>query len=218
MNHDRSDRLKIFEIFYSLQGESSFSGLPTVFVRLTGCPLRCSWCDTEYAFHGGSWCSFHEIIAKIKQYATNYICITGGEPLSQKRVNPLMDALVDQGFTVSLETSGALSVQPVNKKVTIIIDMKPPGSGEVKSNDYQNFQHLKPQDQVKFVIADKTDYLWSKSLINTYKITEICQVLMSPVAGQIEPEELASWILEDHLAVRFQIQLHKHLWGNKPGT
>ena len=218
MKTDRDQQLKIFEIFHSLQGESSLSGLPTVFVRLTGCPLRCTWCDTEYAFFGGSWLHYDEIIASIKQHNTPYVCVTGGEPLAQKRVLGLMDLLAEQGFVVSLETAGSLSVKNVHPAVIKIVDLKAPGSGEVKKNLYDNLPLLTMQDQVKFVIADAVDYQWSKDVISQYNLAQQCQILMSPVADVLPAKQLASWILEDQLPVRFQIQLHKHLWGDLPGT
>ena len=214
----RDKQLKIFEIFHSLQGESNLVGLPTVFVRLTGCPLRCTWCDTEYAFHGGQWLHFDEILSQVKQHNTPYVCVTGGEPLAQKRVHQLMDLLVANNFTVSLETAGSLSVADVNPAVIKVVDLKAPGSGEVGKNLYDNLPLLKPQDQVKFVIADDVDYQWSKDIIEKYALAKQCQILMSPVADVLSPKQLAEWILQDHLPVRFQIQLHKYLWGNTPGT
>lgn len=218
MNGSRDKQLKIYEIFHSLQGESNLSGLPTVFVRLTGCPLRCTWCDTEYAFHGGNWMHFDDIIATVKQHHTPYVCVTGGEPLAQKRVLGLLDTLVDEGFTVSLETAGSISVAEVNPAVIKVVDMKAPGSGEVSKNHYDNLSLLSAQDQVKFVIADAADYQWSKDLINQHQLADHTQVLMSPVADVLNPTTLAEWILQDQLPVRFQIQLHKHLWGDQPGT
>ncbi len=218
MNESRDQQLKIHEIFHSLQGESNTSGWPTVFVRLTGCPLRCTWCDTEDAFHGGHWMDFDAIITEIKKHGTPYVCITGGEPLSQKRVHGLMDLLVADDFQVSIETSGALPVRDVNPAVVKVIDMKAPGSGEVSKNDYNNLENLSKKDQVKFVVADDADYQWSKQLIKKHQLTEKCTVLMSPVADHMPETELAEWIIRDQLSVRFQIQLHKLLWGNKPGT
>jgi 7-carboxy-7-deazaguanine synthase len=215
---NRDKQLKIFEIFHSLQGESNLVGLPTVFVRLTGCPLRCTWCDTEYAFHGGQWLHFDEILSQVKQHNTPYVCVTGGEPLAQKRVLQLMDLLVANNFTVSLETAGSLSVADVNPAVIKVVDLKAPGSGEVGKNLYDNLPLLKPQDQVKFVVADDVDYQWSKNIIEKYALAKQCQILMSPVADVLSPKLLAEWILQDHLPVRFQIQLHKYLWGNTPGT
>ncbi len=216
MNRDR--QLKIHEIFHSLQGESNLTGLPTVFVRLTGCPLRCTWCDTEYAFHGGQWMDFDAILNAIKQYNTPYVCVTGGEPLAQKRVHHLLDLLVAAGFIVSLETAGSISIEAVNPKVLKVVDLKAPGSGEVSKNLYENLSLLTQQDQVKFVIADQADYQWSKQIMQEHKLAAQCQVLMSPVADVLSPKQLAEWILQDQLPVRFQIQLHKHLWGDTPGT
>ncbi|MCX7552426.1 7-carboxy-7-deazaguanine synthase QueE [Marinicella sp. S1101] len=214
----RDKQLKIFEIFHSLQGESNFSGLPTVFVRLTGCPLRCTWCDTEYAFFGGEWMHFDDILASIKLHGTPYVCVTGGEPLAQKRVLGLLDLLVGEGFTVSLETAGSIPVAEVNPAVIKVIDMKAPGSGEETKNHYENLSLLNPADQVKFVVADEKDYAWSKSIIDEHQLQQKCQVLLSPVADVLAPKQLAEWILRDQLPVRFQIQLHKHLWGDQPGT
>ncbi|MGJ8662015.1 MAG: 7-carboxy-7-deazaguanine synthase QueE [Marinicella sp.] len=218
MNTSRDQQLKIFEIFHSLQGESAFTGLPTVFVRLTGCPLRCIWCDTEYAFFGGQWQHFDDILNTIQQYNTPYVCVTGGEPLAQKRVIKLLDLLIDKGYKVSLETAGSLSVEQVNPAVIKVVDLKAPGSGEVEKNDYQNLNFMHTDDQIKFVIADENDYQWSKNLISEHNITAKCQVLMSPVADVLPPKILADWILQDQLKVRFQIQLHKYLWGDQPGT
>lgn len=218
MNIERKNQLKIHEIFYSLQGESVLTGLPTVFVRLTGCPLRCAWCDTEYAFHGGEWMTFDQIQQQVACYDTPYVCITGGEPLSQKRVLSLMDTLITTGYTVSLETSGALSVEEVNSKVIKVMDIKAPGSGEHERNNYKNFQWLTMKDQIKFVICDRSDYEWSKALVFEYKLDQRAQILFSPVADVMSEQQLANWILADRLPVRFQFQLHKHLWGNRPGT
>ncbi len=214
----RDKQLKIFEIFHSLQGESNLSGLPTVFVRLTGCPLRCTWCDTEYAFFGGNWMHYDDILTEVKKHGTPYVCVTGGEPLAQKRVHGLLDILIEQNFVVSLETAGSLSVEQVNPKVIKIVDLKAPGSGEVEKNLYDNLALLTMQDQVKFVIADETDYRWCKEIIGDYQLEHQCQILISPVADVLPPKQLADWILQDQLPVRFQIQLHKHLWGDQPGT
>ncbi|MFV0542587.1 MAG: 7-carboxy-7-deazaguanine synthase QueE [Marinicella pacifica] len=218
MTEDRSEQLKIHEIFYSLQGESTLSGLPTVFVRLTGCPLRCVWCDTEYAFGGGQWMTYAAILAEVAQHKTPYVCVTGGEPLAQKRVHGLINRLIDADYTVSLETAGALSVSDVHPKVIKIIDLKAPGSGEMMKNDYANLDLVSEKDQVKFVIADKEDYQWAVETLKKYAINQRCQVLFSPVADVLPPRQLAEWILADHLPVRMQIQLHKHLWGDTPGT
>lgn len=209
--------LKITEIFYSLQGESTFVGLPTVFVRLTGCPLRCTWCDTDYAFSGGDWLEINEIIEKIKTYNTPYVCVTGGEPLSQKRCIDLLNQLIENGFEVSLETSGAISLANVNDKVTTVMDLKAPGSGEEQKNLYENINYLDAKDQIKFVIKDRIDYHWTQSIIKRYNLTDKCEVLLSPVAGEISPTDLAQWILDDKMLVRFQLQIHKILWNDSKG-
>ncbi len=211
------NQLKISEIFYSLQGESTYVGLPTVFVRLTGCPLRCTWCDTEYAFSGGQWIEIDAIIERIKSYGTPYVCVTGGEPLSQKRCINLLDKLADNGFNVSLETSGALSLANVNDKVTIIMDLKAPGSGEESKNLYENINYIDSKDQIKFVIKDRKDYHWTQTIIKRYNLIDKCEVLLSPVAGEINPADLAQWILDDKMMVRFQLQLHKILWHDAKG-
>lgn len=218
MNTNRNQQLKIHEIFHSLQGESHFVGLPTVFVRLTGCPLRCTWCDTEYAFVGGQWMTFDDIMAAVSEHNTPYVCVTGGEPLAQKRVHQLMDRLVDAGFIVSLETAGSLSVADVNPAVHKVVDLKAPGSGEADKNMFENLTLLNHQDQVKIVVADEVDYQWAKDTIAKHQIHLQCQVLLSPVADVLAPKQLAQWILRDQLPVRFQIQLHKYLWGDTPGT
>lgn len=218
MSVDRSEQLKIYEIFHSLQGESTLSGLPTVFVRLTGCPLRCVWCDTEYAFGGGQWMHYDDIMAEVAKHQTPYVCVTGGEPLAQKRVHGLINRLVESDYTVSLETAGALSVAEVHPKVIKIIDLKAPGSGEMMKNDYANLDLVNSDDQVKFVIADEADYQWAVETVDKFSIHERCQVLFSPVADLMPPKQLAEWILRDRLPVRMQIQLHKLLWGDTPGT
>lgn len=210
-------QLKISEIFHSIQGESTLVGFPTVFIRLTGCPLRCTWCDTEYAFSGGNWLEIDKIIATTKSFATPYVCVTGGEPLSQKRCLNLLDKLIENGFTVSLETSGALPITKVNKKVITVMDLKAPGSGEESKNLYENINYLDAKDQVKFVIKDRTDYHWSVDIINRYNLIDKCEVLLSPVAGEINPADLAQWILDDKLLVRMQLQLHKILWNDAQG-
>jgi len=211
------DKLRITEIFYSLQGETKTVGLPTVFVRLTGCPLRCGYCDTSYAFQGGQWYDLDAIIAEIKTYQTQYVTVTGGEPLAQKACLPLLKQLCDLGYQVSLETSGALDVSGVDERVVKVLDIKTPGSGEVDKNLWENLAYLKAHDQIKFVICDMTDYEWSKNILFKHKLFEICQVLFSPSYEQITPGELADWILRDQLPVRFQIQLHKYLWGDVKG-
>lgn len=210
-------RLKIFEIFFSLQGETSRSGLPTVFVRLVGCPLRCTWCDTEYAFSGGTSMSFAEIEAEIAKYPTRRVCVTGGEPLAQKPCLALLRRLCDDGYDVSLETSGALDVAKVDVRVSKIVDLKPPGSGEESKNRWQNVEYLTPHDEVKIVVGDRADYEWAREAILRHRLTERCPVLLSPVSEQLPPGQLADWILADGLAVRLQLQLHKLLWGNMQG-
>ena len=210
-------RLRLTEIFYSLQGETRTVGLPTVFVRLTGCPLRCHYCDTTYAFHGGNWWEIPDIIAEIKKYKVNYVTITGGEPLAQKPSLLLLTALCDQGYEVSLETSGALTVAEVDARVVKVLDLKTPGSGEVAKNDWNNIRYLLPHDQVKFVLCDEADYQWAKNILEEYQLASRCQVLFSPSYEQLRANELADWILRDQLAVRMQIQLHKYLWGDVQG-
>lgn len=209
--------LRITEIFYSLQGETRTVGLPTVFVRLTGCPLRCQYCDTAYAFSGGTQCSIDDVIAEVSKYKTHYVTVTGGEPLAQKACIPLLTRLCDAGYEVSLETSGALPVADVDPRVVKILDLKTPGSKEVDRNDWQNIAHLLPHDQVKFVICDEADYEWAKEMIQQHELPSRCQVLLSPSHQQLEPGVLADWILRDQLPVRLQIQLHKVLWGDAKG-
>jgi len=211
-------RLKITEIFYSLQGEARNVGLPTVFVRLTGCPLRCSYCDTEYAFTGGEWMSFDEITEEIKRYKTRHVTVTGGEPLAQKNCIQFLKKLCDLGYEVSLETSGAISVDDVDERVTKVVDVKTPASGEEDKNRFANFEHLNRHDQVKFVICDRADYEWSRAMLDKYKLVAACEVLFSPCSVKLDATELAEWILQDQLDVRFQVQLHKYLWGDKPGV
>ena len=210
-------RLRITEIFFSLQGESSLVGYPTVFIRLTGCPLRCGYCDTAYAFTGGDWYSLTAILQQLKQYKTPYICVTGGEPLAQKACPELLTLLCDEGYKVSLETSGALDISQLDSRVKRIMDIKTPASGEESRNRYENIDCLMPDDEVKFVICDRHDYDWSKSMLEQYDLGNKCSVLFSPVQGDLSATELAEWILEDQLTVRFQIQLHKYLWSNQPG-
>lgn len=210
-------RLRITEIFHSLQGESNTVGWPTVFVRLTGCPLRCGYCDTSYAFQGGEWMPVDHILAQVAAYHTPHVCVTGGEPLAQPDCVALLRALCDAGYAVSLETSGAMDLRDVDPRVTKVMDLKTPGSGEVERNRYGNLEHLAPADQVKFVIGDRKDYEWSCEQVLQRGIAARCQVLFSPVAGQMEPRLLADWILQDRLPVRFQLQLHKLLWGDQPG-
>jgi 7-carboxy-7-deazaguanine synthase len=209
--------LRIAEIFYSLQGESNTVGLPTVFIRLTGCPLRCVYCDTAYAFSGGKKIEIAEIIAQAEQYGTKYITVTGGEPLAQPACLELITQLLDKGFIVSLETSGAIDVSQVDPRVVKVMDLKTPSSGELSKNLYQNIHHLSYKDQVKFVIGNDEDYIWSKAAITEYELPGRCEILFSPVMGQQNPTELAEKILQDRLPVRFQIQLHKLLWDNAQG-
>jgi len=210
-------RLRITEIFYSLQGESLTVGVPTVFIRLTGCPLRCGYCDTEYAFTGGEWMSFQEIFSLVESYPAQYVTVTGGEPLAQKPCPALLSALCDRGYRVSLETSGAMDIREVDDRVSRVMDIKTPGSGEQKKNRLDNLKCLNDRDQIKFVICDRTDYEWSRSMLETHKLSDLCEVLFSPSFGKLEPRKLAEWILEDRLNVRFQLQLHKILWNDEPG-
>ena len=210
-------RLKITEIFRSLQGEADTVGFPTTFVRLTGCPLRCRYCDTTYAFHGGRWQTLGEILAAVEALATRHVCVTGGEPLAQKGSRALLRALCDLGKRVSLETSGAIGYHDVDPRVVRVVDVKTPSSGEEARNLYDQLESLRTADQLKFVIGDRADYEWSRSLLAARGLAGRCDVLFSPVADQLPPRELADWILEDNQPVRFQLQLHKLLWGNQPG-
>ncbi|WP_455365634.1 7-carboxy-7-deazaguanine synthase QueE [Kaarinaea lacus] len=209
--------LRITEIFYSLQGESRSVGLPTVFIRLTGCPLRCQYCDTSYAFTGGDWMSIDEIMERVRQYPTRWVTVTGGEPLAQKNCLQLLVELCDAGYQVSLETSGAMPVKDVDQRVIKVMDLKTPASGEVDKNLSENLQYLLAHDQIKFVICDEQDYQWAKKIIEDRCLTDKYEVLMSPSFGQMDATQLAGWILRDGLAVRFQLQLHKILWGDEPG-
>lgn len=210
--------LKITEIFYSLQGESSTVGLPTVFVRLTGCPLRCGYCDSEYAFYGGERLTIDEILAKVASFNPRYICVTGGEPLAQRECLTLLGALCDAGYSVSLETSGALPVDDVDPRVIKVMDLKTPGSGEVGRNRWENIPLLSAQDQVKFVICNREDYEWARFKVDEHQLVgRVAEVLFSPSFGQVTPLSLAEWILADNLPVRFQLQLHKLLWNDAPG-
>lgn len=209
--------LKITEIFYSLQGETSTVGLPTVFIRLTGCPLRCQYCDTAYAFHGGKALTLEEILAQVASYEPRYITVTGGEPLAQPACIDLLTALCDVGYTVSLETSGALSVEKVDPRVIKIVDIKTPGSKEAHRNHFENLNYLLPTDQIKFVICDREDYEWSKNILQQHKLIGRCEILFSPSYQQIANQTLADWIITDRLKIRFQLQLHKYIWGDVPG-
>lgn len=209
--------VRITEIFHSLQGESRTVGVPTVFVRLTGCPLRCGYCDTEYAFQGGHKMTVGEVLAEVSAWQPRYVTVTGGEPLAQKSCLPLLSRLCDAGYEVSLETSGALDVGGVDPRVVKVMDLKTPGSGECEHNRMENLRHLSPRDQVKFVICDRVDYDWSRELIAREGLARRCEVLFSPCHGRQDPAELADWILADRLPVRFQLQLHKYLWGDARG-
>ncbi len=209
--------LRLTEIFFSLQGEASRAGLPTVFVRLTGCPLRCTWCDTTYSFTGGEPATVESILAEVKKYPAHQVCVTGGEPLSQKECPALLKALCDAGYDVSLETSGALDISGVDPRVSCIMDLKAPGSGEADKNLWANLEHLKARDEVKIVIASRADYEWARDTLREHRLNERSPVLFSPAQGLVEPRDLAEWILADGLDVRFQMQLHKLLWGNMQG-
>lgn len=214
---NKDSRLRITEVFYSLQGEARHVGLPTVFIRLTGCPLRCQYCDTTYAFQGGEWWSLDKILDEVKKYQTAYVTVTGGEPLAQKPCHILLTQLCDTGYEVSLETSGAMDIVEVDRRVITVMDIKTPSSGEMDNNQYDNIKNLKHNDQVKFVLGDKHDYDWSVSLMKKFQLDSLCEVLFSPVKGRLEARQLADWILADQLVVRMQIQLHKYLWGDTPG-
>lgn len=209
--------MRIHEIFFSLQGETSRVGLPTVFVRLTGCPLRCGYCDTAYAFQGGENMTRDQVLQRVASYGAHHVTVTGGEPLAQKECLPLLTALCDQGYDVSLETSGSLDVSDVDPRVAVILDIKTPGSGEVQKNLWSNLGHLRAKDEVKLVLCDREDYDWAKQVLAEHAIPEKCSVLLSPVYGQLDPTALAEWILQDRLPVRMQVQLHKLLWGEAPG-
>lgn len=210
--------LRIHEIFHSLQGESSRTGLPTVFVRLTGCPMRCVYCDTAYAFSGGGNMTLDQIMEKVGEYGARYVTVTGGEPLAQKKCLELLSRLCDAGYEVSLETGGAIDISGVDPRVAVILDIKTPGSGELEKNRWENLDRLKPLDEVKFVLCDRADYDWARQFLAGHRIADQCSVLFSPVYGRLNPADLAEWILQDKLPVRMQVQLHKILWGEKPGV
>lgn len=213
----KRERLRINEIFHSLQGEADSVGFRTVFVRLTGCPLRCRYCDTEYAFHAGDWRDLGSILESVREFDAPHVCVTGGEPLAQPTCLVLLERLCDAGYDVSLETSGALSIAKVDPRVVRVLDVKTPGSGEAARNKVENFAFLTPRDQVKFVICSREDYEWSKAYVSEHALGKRCQVLFSPSYTQVAPATLADWILADRLPVRFQLQLHKVLWGDTPG-
>ena len=211
------ERLRINEIFHSLQGEADAVGYPTVFVRLTGCPLRCQYCDTEYAFHAGQWLDLEAILEKVRGFNTRHVCVTGGEPLAQPNCRKLLARLCEEGFTVSLETSGAMDISGLDARVARVVDVKTPGSREAERNRIDNFGLLTQHDQLKFVICSREDFDWSKAFIQEHALSGRCQILFSPSYEQIAPALLADWILADRLPVRFQLQLHKILWGDVPG-
>ncbi len=213
----KDERLRVNEIFHSLQGEADAVGFRTVFVRLTGCPLRCQYCDTEYAFHAGEWHDIDAILDRVQEYATPHVCVTGGEPLAQPNCRLLLMRLCDAGHQVSLETSGALDISEVDARVARVVDVKTPGSGEAARNRIENFPLLTRCDQLKFVICSREDFDWSKEFLEEHSLPERCQILFSPSYTQIPPTDLAEWILADRLPVRFQLQLHKVLWGDTPG-
>jgi len=217
MSSDRSQVLRISEIFYSLQGETSRIGLPTVFIRLTGCPLRCGYCDTSYAFTGGGNMAIDAILEQTASFNTRFVTVTGGEPLAQKACQPLLTALCDAGYSVSLETSGALDIAEVDARVSKIMDIKTPGSGEQEKNRWTNLDYLTSHDEIKFVLCDEADYHWASRKIREHDLDKHCSVLLSPVHGELDPTDLANWILRDQLPVRMQLQLHKLLWADGPG-
>ena len=213
----QGERLKVTEVFLSLQGESRSVGWPTVFIRLTGCPLRCTYCDTAYAFHGGQWRGIPELVAEARAFGVRHACVTGGEPLAQKRCLALLTALCDAGFEVSLETSGALDVSGVDPRVSIVLDLKTPDSGEMRRNRLENLPGLQAKDQVKFVLCSRADYDWARAMVAEHGLAARCEVLFSPGFDWLAPRTLADWIVADRLPVRFQVQLHKLLWGDEPG-
>lgn len=210
--------LKIYEIFHSLQGETSRMGLPTVFIRLTGCPMRCTYCDTAYAFSGGTNMEIADILAKAAQFNTRFVTVTGGEPLAQKSCYVLLKELCDAGYSVSLETGGAMDIAPVDARVCVILDIKTPASNELINMRWDNLAHIKPTDELKFVLCNRADYDWAKALLMTHKLPEKCAVLFSPSYHDLKADELASWVLADQLPVRMQLQMHKILWGEKAGV
>ncbi|CTP89890.1 7-carboxy-7-deazaguanine synthase QueE [Xanthomonas graminis] len=210
-------RLKLTEIFLSLQGEADSAGWPTVFVRLTGCPLRCSYCDTAYAFHGGQWWDIDAILAEVARHGVRHVCVTGGEPLAQKRCLRLLEQLCDAGYDVSLETSGALDIAEVDPRVSRVLDIKTPASQEAQRNRWENLPLLSARDQIKFVLCGRADYDWARAIVAEHRLHERCTVWFSPSKSELAPRELADWIVADRLPVRFQMQLHKLLWNDEPG-
>ncbi|MGH8671976.1 MAG: 7-carboxy-7-deazaguanine synthase QueE [Burkholderiales bacterium] len=209
--------LRVNEIFFSLQGETSRVGLPTVFVRLTGCPLRCGYCDTAYAFHEGESMPVEQILQQVACHQARYVTVTGGEPLAQKECHDLLYALCDAEYSVALETSGALDISTVDARVSRIVDIKTPGSGEVEKNRWENLDVLTPRDEIKFVLCDAGDYQWAKDTIAQRRLDRLCPILFSPVHGRFDASQLADWVLRDRIPVRLQIQLHKYLWGDVRG-
>lgn len=209
--------LRLTEIFHSLQGEAARTGLPTVFIRLTGCPLRCTWCDTTYSFTGGSAWEIADILAEVARHPTRHVCVTGGEPLAQKECPALLQALCDAGYDVCLETSGALDISTIDPRVARIMDLKAPASGECERNLWSNLRHLKAGDEIKIIIADRADYDWACQQLTQHRLADLCPVLLSPSQGSQDARQLAEWILQDGLPVRLQLQLHKLLWGNMQG-
>jgi 7-carboxy-7-deazaguanine synthase len=212
-----TQRVKLTEIFLSIQGEADAVGWPTVFIRLTGCPLRCGYCDTTYSFYGGEWFTLPSVLDKVKDHGVSHVCVTGGEPLAQQGCIPLLKALCDANYKVSLETSGAMDIAEVDNRVSRVIDLKTPGSGELTRNRYENIPLLTSHDQIKFVLCDRADYEWAREQVQQHKLNQRCSVLFSPVHDKVAPRELAEWILEDRLPVRLQVQLHKYLWGEERG-
>lgn len=212
-----TQRLKLTEIFLSIQGEANAVGWPTVFIRLTGCPLRCGYCDTTYSFYGGEWHATDAVLKQVKDYGVKHVCVTGGEPLAQQGCVPLLKALCDAGYEVSLETSGAMDIAPVDTRVSRVMDLKTPGSGELARNRYENLPLLTAHDQIKFVLCDRADYEWACEQLKQHNLSGRCTVLFSPVHSQVSPRDLAEWIVADRLPVRMQVQLHKYLWGDEKG-
>jgi 7-carboxy-7-deazaguanine synthase len=212
-----NDSLRVSEIFFSLQGETSRIGLPTVFVRLTGCPLRCNYCDTTYAFSGGQMMTLEAILSEVARHTPRYVTVTGGEPMAQKNCLTLLRALCDAGYQVSLETGGSLDLSDVDARVVKVLDIKTPASGEMEKNLWNNLQYLNPQDEIKFVLCDEADYQWAKQVLREHELAKRCEVLFSPAQGQLAARDVAEWMLRDHLPVRLQVQLHKILWGSEVG-